>query len=137
MSDIDDAELVAWVTGLNTGANSVHMSSAGQNKSYPLIVIRRTGGTTPRTTNGKNLWTRTFYEFHVLHSGKRDDGQGGYGAAMAIALQLKAGIHGFRGAIGNVTIMGAVCQSEPVDASEADGDRITRWIQLSFLMVSN
>lgn len=131
-----DQDLIAFLTALDTGAgNRVHMGNAPQGTAFPFVVIRRTGGTTPTTLSGVRLFTRAQYAFHVLHRGKDEAGAGGYNDALPIALAITAALHGFSGVMGATTVQSARCLSEPVDASEVDGDKVIRWLQQDFLII--
>ena len=123
-----DQDLVAFVAGLSTAAGSrVHLGNAPQNTAYPFVVIRRTGGTTPKTLGGISLFSRGQFSINVIAKE--------YADAYPIANTIHDALHGYYGTIGDTTVQSARCLSEPSDGSEIDGDKVTRWLTQDFLIV--
>jgi hypothetical protein len=131
-----EEDLRADIVALNTSAGSrVHIGNAPQGTLYPVVILRRTGGNTPTTLGGAPLFTRTSFSIHILHKGKVESGVGGYSDAVPVASAIRDRFHGFHGAMGDTDVASARITSDVVDASEIDGDKVTRWLQQDVLIV--
>lgn len=123
-----DQDLVSFVAVLGTAAASrVHLGNAPQQSIKPFVVIRRTGGNTPRTTSGTALFSRAQFSINVI----ADEYPGAYPTANAIRDALKS----FRGTMGSTEVQSTRVLSEPSDGSEIDGDKVTRWLTQDVLIV--
>src|SRR5688572_24531735 len=123
-----DQDLVAHIASLDTAAGSrVHLGNAPQNTALPVIVIRRTGGSTPKTLGNVSLFARAQFSINVIANE--------YADAYPIANAIKDSLHGFRGAMGDSSVQSSRCVSEPSDGSEIDGDKVTRWLTQDYLIV--
>lgn len=123
-----DQDLVSYVAGLATAAGSrVHLGNAPQNTAFPVIVIRRTGGTTPRTLGGVSLFARANFSINVIAKE--------YADAYPVANSIKSALHGFVGTLGDTEVQSARVLAEPADGSEIDGDKVTRWLTQDLLIV--
>lgn len=123
-----DQDLVAKVKELATPAgNRVHLGNAPQDSPRPVVVIRRTGGNTPRTLSGVSLFARAQFSVNVLADRYED--------AYPTANQIKDALHGFIGMLGQTDVQSSRCLSEPSDGSEIDGDKVFRWLTQDFLFV--
>lgn len=123
-----DQDLVTYIKALATPAGSrVHLGNAPQDSPRPFIVIRRTGGTTPKTLGGVSLFSRGQFSINVISDAYADS----YPTANAI----KDALHGFTGLIETTEVQSARCISEPSDGSEIEGDKVTRWLTQDFLFV--
>lgn len=131
-----DEDLVAYVKALGTAAGTrVHLGNAPQDAVKPFIVIRRTGGTTPKTLGGVSLFARAQFSINVVGKGKESDGSGGYQTAMPVANTICDAMKSFtQGLIGSTTVEGIRVLSEPADGSEIDGDKVTRWLTQEVLI---
>jgi len=122
-----DQDLLAHLVALGTAAGArVHLGNAQQDTPFPFIVIRRTGGTTPRTLGGVSLFVRTNFSLNVIAKE--------YADAYPIALAIKASLHGYRGTMGTTDVQGSRCTNEATDVSEIDGDKVFRWLQQDYLI---
>lgn len=122
-----DQDLLAHLVALGTAAGArVHLGNAPQDTPFPFIVIRRTGGTTPRTLGGVSLFVRTNFSINVIAKE--------YADAYPIALAIKASLHGYRGTMGATDVQGSRCTNEATDVSEIDGDKVFRWLQQDYLI---
>ena len=120
-----DQDLLADLQQLQTAAGSrVYFDTVPQNVALPAIVLRRTGGERPRTTNGVALFERSTFEINVVG---RDHPQT-YGVARAVRDRLD----GFRGLMGATRIRDARCISFPDHQSEVIGDSATRLATAAF-----
>jgi hypothetical protein len=126
-----DQDLLTHIIGLDTEAGSkVYTGNAPQGIPRPFVVIRRASGEQPLTLGGTGLFQRATFDVHVI----TDD----YPDAYPIATAIRSALHGFRGALGSTggaDVKSCRCTSFPSDQSEIDGDRVTRWVQMSFLFV--
>lgn len=122
-----DQDLVQFVKDLATAAGSrVHLGDS-QGSAKPFVVIRRTGGNTPKTLGGVSLFSRGQFSVNVIAVDYTD--------AYPISNAIKDALHGFTGTIGSTAVQSARCLSEPSDGSEVDGDKVTRWLTQDFLIV--
>lgn len=123
-----DQDLVTYVKALATPAGDrVHLGNAPQESARPFVVIRRTGGTTPKTLGGVTLFSRGQFSINVIAEQ--------YAEAYPTANAIKDALHGFNGTIATTEVQSARCISEPSDGSEVDGDKVTRWLTQDFLFV--
>lgn len=126
-----DQSLVAHIVSLATAAGArVHLGNAPQDTAFPFVVIRRTGGTTPKTLGGVSLFSRAAFSINVI--GKE------YSDAYPIANSIRASLHGFTGNMGSApvtAVQSSRCLAEPSDGSEIEGDKVTRWLTMDFLIV--
>lgn len=123
-----DQDLVAYLAALGTAAGTrVHIGNAPQDTAYPFIVIRRTGGNTPKTLGNISLFARAQFSINVIAKE--------YADAYPIANAIKDQLHGFRGVMGSTTVSSSRCVSDPADGSEIDGDKVTRWLSQDYLIV--
>jgi len=124
-----DQDLVTHIKSLATAAGTrVHLGNAPQDTALPVIVIRRTGGTTPQTLGGVSLFSRAQFSINVIANE--------YADAYPTANAIKTSLHGFRGEMGTTVVQSSRCVSEPADGSEIDGDKVTRWLTQDYLIVS-
>lgn len=129
-----DQDLLAELVGLNTAAGDrVRLGNANQGEAFPVIVVRRSGGSRPRTLSGKGLFERCEFAVHVL---TRE-----YATAYPVANAIVDHFHGTRNTRGFSGLMGTTCVKScrcirfPSDESEIDGDKVTRWIAMGFLFM--
>jgi hypothetical protein len=123
-----DQDLVAYIISLGTAAGSrVHLGNAPQGVVYPFVVIRRTGGNTPKTLGGVSLFSRAQFSINVIAKE--------YSDAYPVANAIRDALHGFRGTMGSTNVQSARCIAEPSDGSEIDGDKVTRWLTQDVLIV--
>jgi hypothetical protein len=126
-----DTDLREHLIELSTGAgNRVFTGNADQLERKPLVVIRRASGEQALTLGGAKLFQRGQFDINVL----TDD----YPAAYPTANAIRDALHGFRGLLGGTggtTVQSCRCVSFPSDQSEVDGDRVTRWVQATYLFV--
>jgi hypothetical protein len=123
-----DTDLRQFIINLNTAASSrVYVGNAPANVVRPLVVIRRTGGSQPRTLSGAALFERSQIGIDVL----TDD----YPSAYPIATAIRAALDGYRGLMVATQIQSARCISFPTDLSVVDGDLVIRWIAMEFSFV--
>lgn len=123
-----DQDLLAYLQALNTLAEGrVFLESVEGSAPRPCIVVRRAGGSQPRTLNGVALFERSQFEINVL--------TGEHATAYPITNQITQALHGFRGMLGATHVHDARCVLFPDHTSEVDGDLITRWVtsQFSFM----
>lgn len=124
-----DTDLVSFITQLNTAATDrVHLGNVPQGGVLPAVVIRRSGGSRPRTLGGVSLFQRSQFAIHVLTP---DD----YGLVYPIANMIFDALHGFNGILMSTTVQSARCIAFPSDKSEIDGDRAVRWVEAEYLFV--
>lgn len=123
-----DQDLVAFLAGLGTAAGPrVHIGNAPQDTAFPFIVIRRTGGNTPKTLGGVSLFSRAQFSIFVMAKE--------YSDAYPTANAIKTVLHGFNGTMGSTTVRSSRCVSDPSDISEIDGDKVTRGLSQEYLIV--
>lgn len=126
-----DTDLRTHIVELDTAAEvKIYTGNAPAGIPKPFVVLRRTSGDQPLTLGGTGLFQRAQFDVHVL----TDD----YPAAYPIANAIRDELHGYRGALGGTAgtdVKSCRCVSFPSDQSEIDGDRVIRWVQLSFLFV--
>lgn len=126
-----DNDLPEHIVELDTKAGTkVYTGNAPQGALRPFVVIRRTTGERPLTLNSVGLFQRAQFDVHVITEDYVD--------AYPIANAIRDALHGFRGLLGGTggtEVQSCRCTSFPSDQSEIDGDRVTRWVQLSFLFV--
>lgn len=123
-----DIALRSFIIALNTGAGDrVFVGNAAPGAARPLVVIRRSGGSQPRTLSGQALFERTQFGVDVLTSD--------YAAAYPIALAIRQALDGFGGALGTTTVHSCRCVQFPIDQSAVEGDLIIRWVAMEFLFV--
>lgn len=122
-----DQDLVSYLAGLGSGADDrVYTGNAPQDAPKPYIVIRRTGGNTPKTLGNVSLFARALFSIFVIAKE--------YADAYPIANLVHDRLHGFRGVMGSTTVQSARCISDPADGSEIDGDKVTRALTQDYLI---
>jgi len=120
-----DQDLVAYLVTLATGAGSrVYLGNAPQNVTYPCVVVRRTGGSQPRSIGGTPLFERSEFVMDALAAN--------YDDAYSVANTIRDALKGYRATIGETVIHVSKCTLFPTDQSEIDGDKVTRRIALAF-----
>jgi hypothetical protein len=123
-----DQDLVAYLKLLGTAAGTrVHLGNAPQDTPFPFVVIRRTGGNTPKTLGNVSLFSRAQFSINVIAKE--------YADAYPIANTIKDSLHGFSGTMETTSVKSSRCTAEPADGSEIDGDKVTRWLTQDFLIV--
>lgn len=129
-----DQDFLEELAGLGTAAGDrVRLGNANQADEFPVIVVRRSGGSRPRVMNGKALFERSEFAVHVL---TRE-----YSTAYPVANAILNHLHGTRTARGFTGLMGATsvkscrCIRFPSDESEVDGDKVVRWVAMAFLFM--
>lgn len=124
-----DTDLRQFLISLNTAAGSrVFVGNAPANGGVrPLVVMRRTGGSQPRTLDRTPLFERTNIGFDVLTND--------YPTAYPIALAIRETLDAFEGLIGTTRVHSARCISFPNDQSVVEGDLVIRWVAQEFLFV--
>lgn len=129
-----DQNLIKYLKALGTDAGTrIHTGTAPQQSEFPLVVIRRTTGNTPRTQNGTKLFSRASVSVDVLARN--------YADALTVAGQIRDGLDGYVGQFDSepagteTTIQSCRCTAEPIDISEADGDLVLRGVSQEFLFV--
>lgn len=124
-----DTDLRQFVIDLATAAGArVYVGNAPQaNAPLPIVVMRRTGGSQPRTLDRTALFERTQIGFDVLTND--------YPTAYPIAFAIREALDAFEGLIGTTRVHSARCISFPNDQSVVDGDLVIRWVAQEFLFV--
>jgi hypothetical protein len=126
-----DSDLLEHIRELDTAASDdVYTGNAGPGAGKTFVVVRRASGEQPLTLSGTGLFKRAQFDVNVF---ARD-----YDDAFPIANAILTALHGFRGALGGTggaDVKSCRCVSFPSDQSEIDGDKVIRWVQLSFLFV--
>jgi hypothetical protein len=131
-----DQDLVTFVKDLDTPAGDrVHIGNAPQGTPKPFVVIRRTGGNTPKTLGGLTLFARAQFSINVIVKGKDEAGAGGYNEAMPTANAICDAMKAFgKGLMATTEVEGVRVVNEPFDASEIDGDKVIRWLTQDVLI---
>jgi len=107
-----DQDLVAYIVALDTDASTrVYTGNAPQNATYPLIVVRRTGGSHPRTMWAP-LFERSEFAVHIITDN--------YAEAYPIANEIRDALKEFRGKMENTEVVSAKCTLFPTDQSEIE-----------------
>lgn len=120
-----DQDLVAYLVTLATGAGSrVYLGNAPQNVTYPCVVVRRTGGSQPRSIGGTPLFERSEFSVSVIADN--------YADSYPIANTIRDALKSYRATMGETVIHVSKCTLFPTDQSEIDGDKVTRWVALAF-----
>lgn len=126
-----DTDLRKHLQGLNTSAGKkIFLGNAEQGTEKPFVVIRRSSGDQPLTLGGTKLFQRAQFDVHVITNDYPD--------AYPVVNSILNALHGYRGELGGVggaNIKSTRCISFPSDQSEIDGDKVTRWVQSTFLFV--
>lgn len=123
-----DQDLVAYLAGLGTAAAArVYLGNAPQDKLKPFVVVRRTGGSVPKTLGGVSLFERSEFSVNVIADNYTD--------AYPTANSIRDALHGYTGAMGSTSIKSGRCTQFPTDQSEIDGDKVIRWVASSFLFM--
>jgi hypothetical protein len=123
-----DQDLVAYLAALGTAASTrVYLGNAIQNKDFPLVVVRRTGGSQPKVLGGTALFERSEFSVNVFAET--------YAEAYPIANTIRDELKNYRGALGSTSVASSRCTLFPTDQSEIDGDKVTRWVAMSFLFM--
>jgi hypothetical protein len=123
-----DQDLVAYLAALGTDAAArVYLGNAPQNNEYPLVVVRRTGGSQPKTLRGTALFERSEFSVNVF--------AGNYADAYPIANAIRDALKHYVGDLGDTPIASSRCTQFPTDQSEIEGDKVTRWVALGFLFM--
>jgi hypothetical protein len=126
-----DTDLRQHLIELDTDVgNGVYIGSAPQGVSRKFVVIRRSAGEQPLTLAGIGLFQRAQFDVSVI----TDE----YPSAYPVANSIRNALHGFRGYLGGTggtDVKSCRCVSFPSDQSEIDGDRVTRWVQSTYLFV--
>jgi len=120
-----DQDLLSFLQALNTPAGGkVFLETVDDSIPRPLIVIRRAGGSHPRSLGGRALFPRSQFEINIL--------AGEHATAYPIATQIVTALHGYRGLLGATRIHDARCVLFPDHSSEVDGDHVTRFVTTQF-----
>ena len=120
-----DTDLLAFVIAMDTGAGSrVNLESPSQVDVMPLVVLRRSGGELPATTEGRSLWERSTFEVNVLGASHEQ--------SYPIMSAIRSTLHGFKGVMGTTRVHDCRCVSFPDHITEIDGDSRRRWITAQF-----
>ncbi len=123
-----DQDLVAYLASLGTAASTrVYLGNAIQDKAFPLIVVRRTGGSQPKVLRGTPLFERSEFSVNVFADNYTD--------AYPIANTIRDALKHYTGLLESTTVASTRCTLFPTDQSEIDGDKVTRWVALSFLFM--
>jgi hypothetical protein len=123
-----DQDLVAYLAGLGTSADTrVYTGNAPQNADYPFIVVRRTGGSQPKTLGSRTLFQRSEFSVNVITDN--------YAEAYPTSNTIVDALKNYRGDMGDTTIETSRCTLFPTDQSEIEGDKVTRWVAMSFLFM--
>lgn len=126
-----DSDLITHLRELDTAAgNYVYTGNASQGAGRTYVVVRRSSGDQPLTLSGTALFKRAQFDVNVTADNYTD--------AYPIANAILASLHGFRGALGGTggaDVKSCRCVNFPSDQSEIDGDKVIRWVLLSFLFV--
>lgn len=105
----------------------MHLGNAPQGTLFPFIVIRRTGGNTPKTLGGVSLFARAQFTINVIAKDYPD--------AYPTSNAIRDALHGFTGTLVTTDVQSARVISEAQDGSEIDGDKVTRWLSQDVLIV--
>ena len=123
-----DQDLVAYLAALGTAASTrVYLGNAIQDKEFPLIVVRRTGGSQPKVLGGAPLFERSEFSVNVFADN--------YSDAYPIENTIRDELKNYIGGLGSTTIVSSKCTLFPIDQSEIEGDKVTRWVALNFLFM--
>lgn len=129
-----DQNLILYLQNLGTAAAArFHTGNAPQLPTFPLAVVRRTSGSTPRTLGGTKLFSRATFSIDAL---ARD-----YADALSVANAVRDALDTFTGSLpsdpvgSETTVQSCRCTAEPADYSEIDGDLVLRRISQEFLFV--
>jgi hypothetical protein len=123
-----DQDLVAEIAALGTAAGErVYLGNAPQRTDYPLVVVRRTGGSQPKVLGSRTLFSRSEFSFNVFGEV--------YSDAMPIANTITDYLKNYRGTMGDTAIETSRCTLFPTDQSEIEGDKVTRWVAMAFLFM--
>lgn len=120
-----DQDLIAYVVSLATAAEArVYLGNAPQNTPLPLVVVRRIGGGQPRSLNNTPLFERSQFSVNVLADN--------YADSYPIANAIRDALKGFRGMMVTTPVESSQCTLFPIDQSEIDGDKVTRWVASNY-----
>lgn len=129
-----DKNIIAFLKAQATSASTkIYTGTAPQQTDFPVVVVRRNGGNTPRTQSGAKLFTRTQYS--IISVGRN------YADSLTLAAEVRTALDNFHGLLtsdpaGTETdVRSCRCASEPTDISEADGDLVLRGVSQEFLFV--
>jgi len=123
-----DTDLILFLQQQGTGAGTrIHTGNAPQNSQFPVVIIRRTSGNTPRVLGGQALNSRAQFSMDVIGVD--------YATVLPVANQIRASLDGFTGYMGGSNIMSARCLAEPADFSEIEGDQVFRRVSQDFFFV--
>lgn len=110
-----DTDLVAFMMGATDAGDSVHTSEIPQGAPLPALVIRRIGGTDPKTLGNRRLFGRAIYMLVCVGLETREIGN--------IPEQIKTRLDSLPGLMGTATsVKHCRCLSGPNDISAVDGD---------------
>jgi hypothetical protein len=123
-----DTDLRAFLVALATGAGDrIFVGNAEVGAPQPFVILKRNGGSVPRTLSGAALFSRTQFSVDVITAD--------YPSAYPIAFAIRDALDGFVGTLGATPVQSARCISFPTDQSLVDGDVVTRWVAMEFLFV--
>lgn len=123
-----DQDLVAYLAALGTAAGSrVYLGNAPQAKEYPLVVVRRTGGSQPKVLGSATLFQRSEFVVNVITDV--------YSEAYPVANTITDALKNYRGTMVSTAIETSRCTLFPTDQSEIEGDKVTRWVAMGFLFM--
>lgn len=129
-----DENLRKKLKDLSTPAAArIYTGTAPQQPEFPLAVMRRTGGNTPRTLGNVKLFSRA--QFTIASVGRN------YADSLAVATAIRNGLDGYKGALASepagsdTTVKSCRAISDFTDISEADGDQVLRGVSQDFLLV--
>lgn len=123
-----DQDLAQYLVDLGTDADArVYLGNAPQNAALPVVVIRRTGGSQPRSLGGVSLFERSEFSVNVICDN--------YADAYPIANAIRDALKNFSGDLSGTSVASTRCTLFPTDQSEIEGDKVTRWVALSFLFM--
>lgn len=126
-----DENLIAYLKA--QGVTRAHTGNAPQATEFPVAVVRRSSGNTPRTLGGTKLFSRATFSIDVVALN--------YADAMSLSTTIRDALDGYTGTFASTPagtdtrIQSCRCVNEPVDGSEIDGDRVLRRITQDFLFV--
>ena len=131
-----DENLRTRLVDLATAASArIYTGTAPQQPAFPLVVLRRNGGSTPQTLRGVPLFSRANVTLSCI--GKN------YAESISLANAIRDALTANGGKVvmasspagTDTTVLSCRCTSEPTDISEADGDLVLRGISQEFLFV--
>lgn len=124
-----DTDLVSYIKELGTAAEErIHLGNIPQGGVLPAVVIRRSGGSQPKTLGGVALFQRSHFVVNVLTP---DD----YGIVYPIVNAIFDALKSFSGELIATKVQSSRCIAFPSDKSEIDGDRVVRWVEAEYLFV--